>query len=186
MKRLFIAMALLIGALLIVSGCSGASTSNAQTQQPDQTDSAQSAVIEPEQLISAYDAAQLLGEPVKVGEKTDNAAVGQKIVYYEAQDADSFQSLQISVTQKAFMNNDNSTPLSIYNTTKDAVDETADDRTVNGVGGAYFFGTPGLHILYGDYYLCIAAGNSSDEGVQEILAQSGALACQNLDAILGQ
>lgn len=141
----------------------------------------QSAVIEPEQLISKEEAASIAGD-VKDGEKNEQPAVGQKICFYDAADGSGY--LQISLTQTAFMANDFNTPESIYMTTKDAV---ADEEqvTADGIGDEYFFGTPGLHILYKDYYICLAADSSDSAKVQEMLKQAGALAVKNLDAILG-
>ncbi len=78
-----------------------------------------------------------------------------------------------------------STPESIYMATKDAV---ASDNAegAEGVGDEYFFGTPGLHILYKGYYIVIGAGNSNDPGVRSILKQAGALAVSNIDKILSK
>lgn len=183
MKAFCLYMTVAFALMAVACGCSNAQPSGADTTPAQQ---AGGAAIEPEQLICAQEAAQILDEAVNPGENTDNATVGQKICLYEAQDKNSSRSLQISLTQQAFMKNGNDTPESIYRTTKDAVDETADDLAVDGIGSEYFFGTPGLHILYRGYYIMIAAGNTSDADVQETLKRAGALACESLDAILDQ
>lgn len=139
-------------------------------------------VIEPEQLISKEEAASLAGD-VKDGEKTEQPAVGQKICFYETTDGSGY--VQISLTQQAFMATDNNTPESLYTAIKDAM-TGEQQETVDGVGDEYFFGTPGLHILYKDYYINVAAGNSDSAKVRDILKQAGALAVKNLDAILAK
>jgi len=143
-------------------------------------------IIEPEQLIAKQEAEQLLGEAVGEGEKKEQPVVGQKIYFYDAQNEDSDGFLQISVTQLAFMKSSSQTPESIYAATKEALIETGEQRSIGGVGDEYFFGTPGLHILKDGYYLCIAAGNSDNGKVQEILEQAGALAVANLEKALGR
>jgi hypothetical protein len=83
------------------------------------------------------------------------------------------------------MSVEGSTPESLYMAMKDAV-ASANAETVDGVGDEYFFGTPGLHILYKGYYIVIGAGNSDDPGVRSILKQAGALAVGSLDTILAK
>ncbi len=158
-----------------------ASSMPAQASEKGEAVSA-AAMIEPEQLISKEEAAQLVGD-VKDGDKKEQPIVGQKIIFYETADGEGF--LQISFTQQAFMGTSGNTPASIYATTKDAVaSEFAE--TAEGIGNEYFFGTPGLHILYKGYYIMIAAGNSEDPGVRTILKQAGAIAVENLDKVLSK
>lgn len=121
---------------------------------------------------------------VNDGEKTEQPVVGQKIMFYEEPDSEVY--LQISLTQLAFMSVEGNTPESIYMTTKDAIADPADAETAEGIGGEYFFGTPGLHILYKGYYVCLAAGSSDDAAVRNILKQAGALAVSNLNSILSK
>jgi hypothetical protein len=143
-------------------------------------------IIEPGQLISRQEAEQLLGEAVKEGEKKEQPVVGQKICFYDVQNEDSRSFLQISITQTAFMKSGGQTPESIYSATKEALIETGKQRSIDGVGDEYFFGTPGLHILKDGYYLCIAADGSDDGKVQQLLEQAGALAVANLEKALGR
>lgn len=152
------------------------------TDSQDQTDEQPStgALIEPEQLISSEEAAQLLGEAVTDGDKTEQEVVGLKICNYEAQDENSFRFLQISITQQAFMPNDVNTPASLYESTVGAFESEA----VEAIGDEAAFATPGLHIMSDGYYISIAAGNSDDEAVRAILLEAGALAVQNLKNLL--
>lgn len=196
MKKAFVLIVVILFVMTALAACSGG------TEEPQSPEGAKSeapagvseqlavekseapgtaAVIEPEQLISKEEAALLVGA-VKDGEKSEQPAVGQKIVYYDTQDEEDF--LQISLTQQAFMSAKGSTPESIYIDTKDAV-SSENPETAEGVGSEYFFGTPGLHILYKGYYIRVAAGNSDDPEVREILKQAGAKAVANLDALLG-
>ncbi len=198
MKKLHLMIAIVFISVCL-AGCAGpdklqiSPTADSPTQsQPnaattvDSGESISPQIIEPEELISKEEAEQLLGETVKDGEKNEQAVVGQKICFYNAQNEDSLSYLQISITQTSFMKNDGQTPESIYTATKEALIETGEQRQIDGVGDEYFFGTPGLHILTDGYYLCIAVGNSDEEKVQQMLEQAGALAVGNLEKILSR
>lgn len=179
MKKLCLVISVL-SAIALLAACSGGAAQKPGASTPAQV--SEKAVIEPEQLISKEEAAQLVGD-VKDGEKTEQPVVGQKIMFYETTGGEGF--LQISLTQQAFMATSGNTPASIYLGTKDAVaSEFAE--TAEGLGDEYFFGTPGLHILYKGYYIVIAAGNSDDPAVRSVLKQAGALAVGNLDKILSK
>jgi len=204
MKLFCVTIVLLLSLALCLAGCAGSGAKVPQMQEMPAAESAAASappvsapaasedntpagtIIEPEQLISKQEAEQLLGEAVKEGEKKEQPVVGQKICFYDAQNEDSESFLQISITQEAFMKSGSQTPESIYETTKEALIETGEQRSISGVGEEYFFGTPGLHILKDGYYLCIAADNSDNSKVQEILDQAGALAVANLKKALGR
>jgi hypothetical protein len=143
-------------------------------------------VIEPEQLISKQEAEDLLGETVKDGEKSEQPAVGQKICFYDMPYRDSAYFIQISITQEAAMPGANQSVEGIYTSMKEALMETAEQKSIDGVGDEYFFGTPGLHILKDGYYICIAAGNTNDDRVLDILEKAGTLAVKNLEDILSE
>lgn len=145
-------------------------------------------LVEPEELISRQEAEELLGEPVKEGEKKEQHAVGQKICYYGGQDEDSGRFLQISVVQTAFIAETalTRTAEEIYFETKEALTETSEQRKIEGVGDEYFFGTPGLHILKDGYYLSIAVGNTGGGKDWETLGLAGARAVGNLENILSR
>jgi hypothetical protein len=195
MKRFCITTVLLLGIALCLAGCAGNGEkapdfSAAESTVADASASGQditpAEIIEPEQLISKQEAEQLLGEAVREGEKKEQPVVGQKICFYDAQNEDSRSFLQVSITQTAFMKNNSQTPESIYATTKEALIETGEQRSIDAVGDEYFFGTPGLHILKDGYYLCIAADGPDDDKVQQVLEQAGALAVENLEKTLGR
>ncbi|MGI5919830.1 MAG: hypothetical protein ACOX8N_09325 [Christensenellales bacterium] len=211
MKWFCLIIVLLVVLALCLAGCAGSGAKVPQMQEmptsesaaasappasaPDASEESTSVsqdstpagtIIEPEQLISRQEAEQLLGEAVREGEKKEQPVVGQKICFYDAQNEDSRSFLQISITQTAFMKNNSQTPESIYATTKEALIETGGQRSINGVGDEYFFGTPGLHILKDGYYLCIAADGPDDDKVHQVLEQAGALAVENLEKALGR
>ena len=141
-------------------------------------------LIEPEELISREEAAALLGEPVKDGDKTVMESVGQKIVFYDPEMEGSFGFLQLSLTQQAFMPAGSTiTPEEIYGAAKAGLDDTSDFE-VSGIGDECFSGTPGLHILASRYYIVIGAGNSDDPAVQDIYMRAGEIAVDNLENIL--
>lgn len=158
----------------------------AQTSAPAETPGESPRVIEPEELISKEEAAQLTGEAVQPGEKSEQPVVGQKICFYDSANEESRVFLQISISQNAFMSNDNQDTETIYNVTKENIIETGEQRQIEGLTGDYFFGTPGLHIFKDGYYLCIASGGTDDEKAQQALEQAGILAVKNLEKILSQ
>lgn len=192
MRKVYLFIAVIMIAALLAAcapgaqqpGASGANASQPEVSVGGNTDNGavSAAVIEPEQLISKDEAAQFAGA-VNDGEKTEQPAVGQKIMFYETADGEGF--LQISLTQQAFMKTEGNTPEAIYMGIKGAA-ASGNAESAEGVGDEYFFGTPGLYILYKGYYILIAAGNSEDPGVRSILKQAGALAVSNLDKILSK
>lgn len=150
------------------------------TELHDQTDEQldAGALIEPEQLISIEEAAELLGEASIDGERTEQEVVGLKLINFQA--VDSLRFLQISITQQAFMPNDANTPASLYEATVGAFESEA----VDGIGDEAAFATPGIHIMSDGYYISIAAGNLDDEAVRAVLKEAGALAVKNLKNLL--
>lgn len=193
-----IAAVVVIYAFMVLTGCSADAENTSQADPSDaeitvSESTAQSnesgntvvaAVIEPEQLISKEEAAVLLGEAVLDGEKTENAVVGQKICFYDATDEASDQFLQIGIIQQAFMPEDSTnTPESIYKTTRDYGDGS---QVVTGIGDEAILAGGGYYILSGDYVIIVCAGNTDDPAVLAVLDEAGALAINNLNAILGQ
>lgn len=203
MKRIFLAVVILISVTAILSGC-GSDTPEASEMpenasdvsepseqpkdQPSEVPEAQEpevkpagTLIEPEQLISKEEAATLLGEAVMDAEKTDQQVVGQKICIFEAADENSFRFLQISLTQQAYMPDNGMTPESTY----ESIVGAFDGDELDGIGDKAVFATPGLHIMAEGYYISIAGGNSDDEAVRAVLKEAGILAVQHLKEILG-
>lgn len=203
MKKLTVLMILVLCALMLFAGCSGtpkqdgsvdtqsqateetgenAGESEAQEQaqeQQGQADTAASALIEPEQLISQEEAEALLGETLK-GKKTENAVVGQKIYFYESADESSNQYLQISLTQQAFMAEGSAnTPQQIYQAICDAFEA----EPVSGLGDEANIIPSGYQIMCDGYYLAITAHTSDDDGV---MSEASKTAVANLKALLGK
>ena len=187
MKQRVPLIIVLLGALLCLAGCTGSGNPRASVAADVAGGGkAQTAsLIEPEELISRQEAEQLLGIALKEGEKSQQAAVGQKLCFYAAQD-EGGRYLQIGITQTAFLGNANQTPEKIYAALKDGLSETSEQSPVEGIGDEYFFGTPGLHILRDGYYLSVSAGGLGSEKVREVLEQAGALAVEKLGKLPGR
>lgn len=104
---------------LALSGCSSDESQSASTQLPGggQSPAASSSsmpqtsqqgggggqIIEPKQLISKEEAAQLLGEPVKDGMTDEKPVLGMKICFYTAENSASKSYLQIALVQSGML-----------------------------------------------------------------------------------
>lgn len=140
-------------------------------------------LLEPCELISKAEAEEIMGTALKEGQYSENTVVGQKICLYEAAESGSFAFLQISLTQDAFMAPKviaaGQSAKTIFSSIKEAF---PDRESVGGIGDDAFLATPGLHLLKGDYYLTIGAGNlKSNKGR---LISAGEKAVANLEASL--
>jgi hypothetical protein len=117
-------------------------------------------LIEPCELITRTEAEEIMGAEMKDGQYSENKVVGQKICFYEAADENSFAFLQISLTQNSFVSPNvlasGQNAQTIFSSIKEAFPDRQD---INGIGDDAFIATPGIHILKGDYYLTIGAGN---------------------------
>lgn len=140
-------------------------------------------LIEPCELITQAEAEEIIGTALKEGQYSENKVVGQKMCLYEAADENSFAFLQISLTQNAFI------PPKIFasgqsaQTIFSAIKEAFPDReAINGTGDDAFIATPGIHILTGDYYMTIGAGNINQN--RDKLKIAGVKAMANLEAAL--
>ncbi len=182
MKKLIAVLACLI-CTAFLAGCTGGSPAEggpdiggqgAQAQTVTVVD-ANGNAIEPEQLISKAEAAQILGQDVEDGEKLEKPAADQKLVFYNGASPFTSDYLELSISQQV--------PEGIF--AGDAADTAASDMA-DGIGYKYIFHTPGLHILSNGYYLIISGGNFIDETVHERLNQVGALAVANLKKLLGK
>jgi hypothetical protein len=105
--------------ILIMAGCSSNESQSASTQLPGgQSQSASSSsggpqassggqsggqMIEPKQLISKEEAAQLIGEAVKDGSTDEQPVLGMKICFYPAENSASKAYLQIAVIQAGML-----------------------------------------------------------------------------------
>ncbi len=176
MKKRYVIISALMILALIFAGCGSSGTSS-------NSNSSSSSVIEPQQLISKAEAQTLTGLKLKDGEKTEQAVVGQKIIFYDSDSTSTGVSfLQVSLTQQAFMPSGSSnTPQSIYNSIKSAFPDAV---KVDGIGDEAFIATPGLHIYADGYYIVIAAGNSDKASVQKVIKEAGMLAVQHLEELI--
>lgn len=138
-------------------------------------------LIEPCKLLSKSEAESILGIGLNEGQYSENAIVGQKICIYEAADKDSFVFLQISLTQNGFIAPNvlasGQNAKTLFSSIKNAF---PDHEKIHDVGDDAFVATPGIHILKGNYYLTIGAGNIKSNKDKLIVA--GAKAIANLDA----
>ncbi len=194
----FIVALTLLFALIVLSGCNSAgplqsadAMANAGTNPLNETTETEGiseigqniGLIEPEQLISQEEAQTLLGGEVEV-EKTENAAVGQKICIYSEAEAESGSFLQISITQQAFMPEGSpDTPESVFETTKEAFG--GESAVVDGPGDETILVSGGYDILYKGYMLQLSAGNTDDAQTAAMLDAASEIAVDNLKAIIG-
>lgn len=136
-------------------------------------------LIEPCELITRTEAEEIMGEKMKDVQYSENKVVGQKICFYEAADENSFAFLQISLTQNLFISQNvmasGQNAQTIFNSIKEAFQDRED---IKGMGDEAFIATPGIHILKGDYYLTIGAGNINRN--KDKLIDAGTKAMANL------
>ncbi len=168
--------------IFATTGCGSETDSNAADQKEPAKNSS-TKLIEPCELITKTEAEGIMGEALKEGKYSEQKMVGQKICLYEAADENSFVFFQISLTQNAFIPPkifaSGQSAKSIFSTIKEAF---PDRDTINGTGDDAFIATPGIHILKGDYYMTIAAGNTNQN--RDKLKIAGVKAMANLEAAL--
>ena len=139
-------------------------------------------LIEPCKLISKNEAESIMGTALREGEYSENKIVGQKICIYDAADKNSFVFLQISLTQNDFIAPSVISSGQNVNTIFTSIKNAFPDReNINEIGNDAFIATPGIHILKGDYYLTIGAGNIKSN--KDKLISAGAKAMANLEAL---
>lgn len=117
MKKLRCLLVFLFCFIFFIAGCSNSESQSASTQLPGgggqspaasasggQQASGQeqsgSQMIEPKQLISKEEAAQLIGEAVKDGSVDEQQMLGMKICFYPAENSSSKSYLSIAVIQQ--------------------------------------------------------------------------------------
>jgi len=117
MKKLRCLMVFLFCVIFFIAGCSNSESQSASTQLPGggQSPAASASggqqasgqeqsggqMIEPKQLISKEEAAQLIGEAVKDGSVDEQQMLGMKICFYPAESSSSKSYLSIAVIQQA-------------------------------------------------------------------------------------
>jgi glyoxylate carboligase len=139
-------------------------------------------VLEPEMLISKDEAAELLGEAVQNGKKSETAVVGMKLCIYNAVDPSSSNYLQVSLTQDSFMPPEGVGSEKIYRELKKMFADSKHDVTE--LGSEAFIATGGLYLFKDGYYIMISAGNNirNDQTIA-ILKAAGKKALDRLEKI---
>lgn len=128
-------------------------------------------------LLSKSEAEEIVGKSLKEGELSEQENIGLKKCIYYSVDEESF--IQISLSQK--------TSVSVMHPKDNyyAIKANFPDHVgVEGIGDDAFIATPGLHILYEDYYIVIAAGNTSNLETIEKLNITGKKAIENLQSFV--
>lgn len=173
---------LLITGLFIAFILTGCSQEGANSNKESQTKSNNNSgkLIEPYELITKSEAEQLIGEPLQEAKNTEQKAAGLKISNYNAVKEDSFNFLQVSVTQQAFMPDNGQSPQAIFRAIRDNYQSTV---KVDGVGDEAFIAPPGIHVLKESYYISIGVGNSDDLKNRELLISAGKKALENLEKL---
>lgn len=136
-------------------------------------------LIEPCKLISQSEAENIMGTALSEGQYIENKIAGQKICAYEATDNNSFAFLQISLTQNKFISpnllSSGQNAKTIFTSIKSSFPDRED---INTIGDDAFIAPPGIHILKGDCYLTIGAGNIKRN--RDKLISAGAKAMENI------
>lgn len=186
MKKGFFAALLLLLSVVLLAGCvgtgwvertasplpSGATPDPTATVNPAKT---------PEQLISAEEAAQLLGVGSIAAQSPDATPLpnsipmdGMTFAFYNAGDG---MFLQVALYQRIEDNKNIKFPKDVYERLKR---NTVSPVAVEGIGDDAFIAPPGLHMLVDGYYVMIAVGDPADTKNVEILKKAGELVAGKL------
>jgi hypothetical protein len=126
-------------------------------------------------LITKTEAAEILGKAVNDAETSEKPVTGMKLCLYKTVNDDSADFLQVTISQPAFMSAESKasgqSPGSVFTSLKNAFSDSRND--ISGIGDDAFIATPGLHILKGDYYVTIEAGNIDRDDVRKKLLIAG-------------
>ena len=188
MKKGLIAALLLVMIGGLMAGCTGGYVAeitasplpSGVTPSPTPTMNPE---IKPGQLISAQEAAQLLGVE-KIPEQTAGAATppngiaaeGMSFAFYDAGDG---RFLQVTVHQRAEDLKTIGVPKDLYDRLKR---NAKDPVALEGVGDDAFITAPGLHMMANGYYVVIAVGDPTVAKNVEILKNAGKLVADKLAA----
>ncbi|MBN1929618.1 MAG: hypothetical protein JW764_08770 [Chlorobiaceae bacterium] len=169
-------------AVLLFAGCGGNPTQPSDTGNGNATVQQQaSKIIEPCQLVTQDEAAQLLGEAVKPAEKSEQQVVGMKLCMYNPASGEPIPFLQVSLTQDAFFPPGGVGAASIYKSLKDNFEGMRTD--VDGVGDEAFIASGGIYIMADGYYIQIGAGNTSNPTIRQRLIDAGKMAVTKLKTL---
>jgi hypothetical protein len=163
---------------LSLSACQNNDKSNTATSSAT-TSTTSSKILEPENLITKIEAAELLGAPVAEGEKRETKEIGQKICFYKPANDSSNHFLQIALTQDAFMPPGGVGSETIYRETKKM---TGDSKTdVKELGNEAFIAANGLNIYKNGYYIVISTSLVHKDTQDPMLISAGKKALENLE-----
>jgi len=143
------------------------------------TNSTQGNILEPELLISKVEAAELLGEAVEDGKKSETKAVGQKICFYKPVNSSSRRFLQISLTQDSFMPPAGVGSETIYRETKKMIVNSKTD--IKEIGNDTFIAANGINIFKDGYYIIISSSLVHKNDGDLTLKSAGKKALENLE-----
>ncbi len=189
MKKGLIAALLLVMIAGLMAGCMGGGIVAEVTASPLPSGVKPSPTptmnpkVQPEQLISAQEAAQLLGVE-KIPEQSAGATTppnsiakeGMFLAFYNAGDG---RFLQITVHQRAEELSTISVPKDLFDRLQRNVKDLV---AVEGVGDSAFIAAPGLHMMANGYYVVIAVGDPTAAKNVEILKNAGKLVAEKLAA----
>jgi len=182
MRQAHIIRILPLCAVLLFTGCGGNSTQQSEPGGENASVQRQaSKVIEPCQLVTQEEAAQLLGEAVKPAEKSEKQVVGMKLCMYNPASGEPIPFLQVSLTQDAFFPPGGAGAASIYKSLKDNFEGMRSD--IEGVGDEAFIASGGIYIMADGCYIQIGAGNTSSDVVRNRLIEAGKIAVAKLKTL---
>ena len=183
MKRhLFSLLACLLVSVALWSGCGGGSDEGASTgsQPPASSAATDAAGFDVASLLTPDEAASLLGSPVAPATVTlpDIAPAQPYLLFFETADG-SDRFIQVGVIpdspQLAAIDQ---TAEKIYLSTRD--DIVDGEEMIAGIGQEAFWGTLGLHIWQGPYYVTIGVGNTNDPANLDLAKEIAALVLPRL------
>ena len=182
-KTMLLSLLFLIFLMFFLTSC-GTKPDEQQESKPNNSEQTQN-IIEPEELISKEEAAEIMESILNASRPSEQKTVGLKLMFYEKENEDDY--FQISITQQAFMpETQTSTPGSIYNSIKDAYIGTLEPLPEVGEE-AYYEPVTGLSFLHDGYYVSIKIGkfsgtvlNRRNVTTKEMYIDAGKLAIKNL------
>lgn len=155
---------LLFCMILLAAGCGGSSKTASQGDSGAAKDTGTvKGLVDPLTLLTKAEAETFLGEPVKEPDNKDTKnPLGQRICFYEPVSDKVLTFIQISLVQNEGMaktlKDQKYDVKQLYTETKKGLSDVKD---VAGIGDEAFWGTNGLHILKGNFYINIGVGNTS-------------------------
>ncbi|MFZ5644707.1 MAG: hypothetical protein ACOY46_14045 [Bacillota bacterium] len=155
---------LIFSVILFAAGCGGGNEKAATTAESSGgAKEAAKVLVEPASLLTKAEAEAALGGQVKEPEIKDTKnPLGQKICFYAPVSEKEDRFIQISVVQNEGMSkNLRDTGYNVKELYEETKKNLADTKPVPGFGDDAFWGTNGLHILKGSFYVNIAVGNTS-------------------------